>query len=88
MPIRDQIRPFTRQIRPAADPPQPGLRRLRDDGRAASATRFGDLNTLFNTLAYKPEGPKESYLFYLPWLNHNFNSTYLTRTPRGRCAAA
>ena len=35
-------------------------------------------NALFNELAYDPPGEgkgKEGYLFYLPWANHNTNST-------------
>ncbi|MBS1895276.1 MAG: hypothetical protein JST59_28585 [Actinobacteria bacterium] len=33
------------------------------------------LNSFFNELAYKPKG-KQSYLFYLPWANHDFNSAF------------
>ncbi|HET9677681.1 MAG TPA: hypothetical protein VFP21_09275, partial [Solirubrobacterales bacterium] len=36
---------------------------------------LGGLNTFFNELAYKPKGG-ESYLFYLPWLNHNYNASF------------
>ena len=33
-------------------------------------------NSFLNILAYKPNDSRQSFLFYLPWLNHNFNSTY------------
>jgi len=74
-PIRDQIRPFTRQIRPPLNHLSQG-----SDDFATTVRGFGNslggLNSLFNELAYKPQG-KESFLFYLPWLNHNTNATYL-----------
>ena len=74
VPIRDQIRPFTRQIRPvlthAAEGSSPLEKTVRNFGNG-----LGGFNSFLNTLAYKPKG-KESYLFYLPWLNHNFNSSF------------
>jgi phospholipid/cholesterol/gamma-HCH transport system substrate-binding protein len=51
-PIRDQIRPFTREIRPVLTH-----------------------GAFLNELSYKPKG-RESHLFYLPWLNHDFNSVF------------
>ena len=74
-PIRDQIRPFTRQIRPllthAAEGAEPFSKSVRGFGNA-----LGGFNTFFNELAYKPKGSKQSVLFYLPWLNHNFNASF------------
>lgn len=74
-PIRDQIRPFTREVRPVL--------RHTEQGSAAFARtidRFGEslgaLNRFFNQLAYKPEGERESFLFYVPWLNHNLNASF------------
>lgn len=73
-PIRDQIRPFTRQIRPVlthtAETSGPFKKAVTGFGNAV-----GSFNTFLNELAYKPKG-QESYLFYLPWLNHNLNATY------------
>jgi phospholipid/cholesterol/gamma-HCH transport system substrate-binding protein len=73
-PIRDQIRPFTRQIRPflthANEGSQPLKKTVTNFGNA-----LGGFNSFLNELAYKPKD-KESYLFYLPWLNHNFNATF------------
>ena len=39
-------------------------------------TSLGAINSLLNELAYKPKGSRQSFLFYLPWLNHNLNATF------------
>jgi phospholipid/cholesterol/gamma-HCH transport system substrate-binding protein len=74
-PIRDQIRPFTREIRPVlthgAEAAEPFEKTVRNFGNS-----LGGFNSFLNQLSYNPKGPKESYLFYLPWLNHNFNSAF------------
>ncbi|HEV2858823.1 MAG TPA: MlaD family protein [Solirubrobacterales bacterium] len=73
-PIRDQIRPFTREVRPllthSAEAAEPFEQTVRSFGN--SLTGF---NSFLNELTYKPKG-KESYLFYLPWLNHDFNAAF------------
>ena len=73
-PIRDQIRPFTRQIRPvlthAAEGATPLSKTVRNFGNGLAG-----FNSFLNELAYKPKG-SQSFLFYLPWLNHNFNATF------------
>jgi len=74
-PIRDQIRPFTREIRPvlkhSAEAAQPFEKTVRSFGNA-----LGGFNSFLNELSYKPKGPRQSYLFYLPWLNHDFNAAF------------
>ncbi len=76
-PIRDQLRPFTRTIRPVLthgkEASGPFAKTVRSTGNA-----LGGLNAFFNELAYKPKGGKrqQSYLFYLPWLNHDFNAAF------------
>lgn len=74
-PIRDQIRPFTRQIRPvlthANEGSGPFSKTVRGFGNS-----LGAFNTFFNELAYKPKGSRQSFLFYLPWLNHDFNAAF------------
>lgn len=74
-PIRDQIRPFTREIRPVltkgAEAAGPFAKTVTNFGKS-----LGSLNTFFNELAYKPKGSRQSFLFYLPWLNHNYNATF------------
>lgn len=72
--VRDSIRPFTREV-------QPVFRELGNTSKAGAKTSpnltltFKELNTLLNTLAYNPPGDSEGFLFYAPWLNHNFNSS-------------
>ncbi len=74
-PIRDQIRPFTREIRPvlnhANEASGPFDKTVRNFGNAV-----GGLNAFLNELAYNPKGSAESYLFYLAWLNHDFNAAF------------
>ena len=44
---------------------------------------LGAFNSFLNELAYKPKGSRQSYLFYLPWLNHNTNATFNLNDPAG-----
>jgi phospholipid/cholesterol/gamma-HCH transport system substrate-binding protein len=72
-PIKTQIRPFTRQV----DTPVRHLRQLADElNKTTPPLRqgVGEVNKLFNALAFDPPGAAESYLFYLGWLNHNGNA--------------
>lgn len=73
-PIRDQIRPFTRQIRPVLTHTAEGAEPLSKTVKNFGNGLYG-FNSFLNVLAYKPKG-KQSVLFYLPWLNHNFNNTF------------
>jgi phospholipid/cholesterol/gamma-HCH transport system substrate-binding protein len=81
-PIRDQIRPFTRQVRPVLVHANEGSADF-----AKSVRGFGNsldaFNSFLNGLAYEPKGAKQSYLFYLPWLNHDFNATFNLSDPAG-----
>ena len=74
-PIRTQIRPFTRQVRPVLTHANEG-----SDDFSKSVRSFGNalgaFNSFLNELAYKPKGSRQSFLFYLPWLNHNLNATF------------
>lgn len=75
-PIRDQIRPFTRQVRPVLRHTAEGAPALKK-----TVTGFGNaltgFNAFLNELAYKPKNG-ESFLFYAPWGLHNLNAGYLT----------
>lgn len=73
-PIRDQIRPFTREVRPVV---RHTKQAAPDFERAVAGfgNSLGAFNSFLNQLAYKPKG-KESFLFYLPWANHNLNATF------------
>jgi phospholipid/cholesterol/gamma-HCH transport system substrate-binding protein len=74
-PIRTQIRPFTRTIRPVLthtkEASGPFNKTVRNFGNA-----LGGFNSFLNELAYKEKGKKPSFLFYLPWLNHDLNNTF------------
>lgn len=81
-PIRDQIRPFTKQVRnPVLHTKQIGV----NLGKSVPGlkTGFSKLNTGLNALAYNPSGISEGYLFFVPWLNHNLNNTYVAQDAHG-----
>ena len=83
IPIRDQIRPFTRTIRPTLTHLVQASKPLAKTSKNLRSS-FTDLNTLLNMLAYNPPGStQEGYLFWLSWLNHNFNSIFLTQDAEG-----
>jgi phospholipid/cholesterol/gamma-HCH transport system substrate-binding protein len=80
--IRTQIRPFTQTVdtmigdlRRAAKPLEQSSNQLQGG--------FTELNQLVNALAYNPSGSAESYLFYLSWLNHNTNGSFMTQDGLG-----
>jgi phospholipid/cholesterol/gamma-HCH transport system substrate-binding protein len=74
-PIRDQIRLFTREIRPllthGAEAAKPFEKTVRNFGNS-----IGGFNSFLNELSFEPKGSRQSYLFYLPWLNHDFNAAF------------
>jgi phospholipid/cholesterol/gamma-HCH transport system substrate-binding protein len=73
-PIRDQIRPFSREVRPVlthtAEAAEPFEKTVRSFGNS-----LGGFNSFLNELSYSPKD-KPAYLFYLPWLNHDFNAAF------------
>ncbi len=80
-PIRTQIRPFTREVRPVLTQVRRGSNALNRSVRGFGNS-LGAFNSFLNELAYKPKG-KQSYLFYLPWLNHDTNATFNLADPAG-----
>jgi phospholipid/cholesterol/gamma-HCH transport system substrate-binding protein len=81
-PIADQVRPFTRQIRPTLTHVKQGSADLNRSVRGFG-NALGGFNSFLNTLAYKPKDSRQSYLFYLPWLNHNVNASFNLDDPAG-----
>ena len=81
-PIRDQIRPFTREVRPVLVHANEGSADFAKSVRGFGNS-LGAFNAFLNELAYKPKGSKQSFLFYLPWLNHDFNATFNLSDPAG-----
>jgi phospholipid/cholesterol/gamma-HCH transport system substrate-binding protein len=81
-PIRDQIRPFTREVRPVLTHAKEGSADLNKSIRGFGNS-LAAFNSFLNELAFKPKDSRQSYLFYLPWLNHNFNATFNLDDPAG-----
>jgi phospholipid/cholesterol/gamma-HCH transport system substrate-binding protein len=81
-PIRDQIRPFTTQVRDPVHNLRLATKGL-GDAAPGLKTGFTRLNQGLNALAFNPEGSAESYLFYIPWLNHNTNSLFTLQDAHG-----
>jgi phospholipid/cholesterol/gamma-HCH transport system substrate-binding protein len=82
-PIHHQIRPFTRAIRKPLRDLERGARPLT---RASTGltNAFGELNRLFNAVAYNPPGAAdEGYLFWVSWLNHDTNAVFFTQDAGG-----
>jgi phospholipid/cholesterol/gamma-HCH transport system substrate-binding protein len=75
--IRDQLRPFSVAAQPTARLLAPGTEKL---ARATPglATLARELNNIVNELGYKPKHG-QSYLFYVPWANHDTNSEFSTQ---------
>jgi phospholipid/cholesterol/gamma-HCH transport system substrate-binding protein len=71
--LRDQVRPFVVGVQPVI---RPLTQAAIDLSRATPplSRSFRVLNTLFNTLAYKPGGTAQSYLFWGSWLAHNVDT--------------
>lgn len=70
--IRDQLRPFSVKAQPTAKLLAPATKKLAKATPGLS-TLSKELNNIVNELAYKSKG-SQSYLFYVPWANHNTNS--------------
>lgn len=70
--IRDQLRPFSVKAQPTARLLAPATERLAKSTPGLT-TLARELNNIVNELAYQPRGGR-SYLFYLPWANHDTNS--------------
>jgi phospholipid/cholesterol/gamma-HCH transport system substrate-binding protein len=80
--IKNQIRPFARQILPT-------INELRPDTQALSeafpklTSSFSVLNEFFNELAANPTTKQGNFLFFLDWGNHNLNSVVSTANANG-----
>ena len=81
--VRDDIRPFTREVRPV-------FTDLGATSRASEITTarvrgfYVNLNRLLDILAYNPPGDaQEGFLFWAPWLAHNTNSSVTAQDAGG-----
>jgi phospholipid/cholesterol/gamma-HCH transport system substrate-binding protein len=80
--IRDQLRPFARDVLPVVRVLRPAA-----DDLAAATPRLTDslevVNTLLNELAYNPPGAEEGYLFWASWANHAGASVFSSQDAHG-----
>jgi phospholipid/cholesterol/gamma-HCH transport system substrate-binding protein len=67
--IKNQLRPFSTAVQPVAQALRPAAAQL-SKATPPLTRSISVLNTLFNTLAYQPNG-KPGYLFWGSWLAHN-----------------
>ena len=80
--IRDQIRPFARQILPTISALRPDTQELAE-AFPKLATSFSVLNEFFNELAANPRSGQPGFLFYLDWGNHNLDSVVSSADAHG-----
>ncbi len=71
--IKNEIRPFAREILPVVNELQPSTQAA-SEAFPKLATSFSVLNEFFNELAYNPGSSKGGFLFFLDWGNHDLNS--------------
>jgi phospholipid/cholesterol/gamma-HCH transport system substrate-binding protein len=79
--IRDQLRPFSVKAQPTARLLAPATEKLAK-ATPGLATLSKELDNIVNELAYKSKG-SQSYLFYVPWANHDTNSTLSSQDGAG-----
>ena len=81
--IRDQLRPFARDVLPTVRSVRRAARGLSEVTPDLRDT-LRVLNYLFNTLAYNPPGDEEEgYLFWASWANHLGNLVFNTQDAHG-----
>jgi phospholipid/cholesterol/gamma-HCH transport system substrate-binding protein len=80
--IKNEIRPFAREILPTVNKLGPSTQQLVEAFPKLSVS-FSVLNEFFNELAYNPGPSKGGFLFFLDWANHNFNSVVSTADAHG-----
>jgi phospholipid/cholesterol/gamma-HCH transport system substrate-binding protein len=80
--IKNQIRPFARQILPVISQLEPDTKGL-SEAFPKLATSFAVLNEFFNELASNPNSKQGNFLFYLDWANHNLNSVISSANGNG-----
>ncbi|MCW2969775.1 MAG: hypothetical protein JWO23_902 [Solirubrobacterales bacterium] len=80
--IKNEIRPFARQILPVVNELAPSTKGA-GEAFPKLAVSFSVLNEFFNELAYNPGPSKGGFLFFLDWGNHNLNSVVSTSDAHG-----
>jgi phospholipid/cholesterol/gamma-HCH transport system substrate-binding protein len=83
--IKDDIRPFAREVLPVIDELGPTTKKF-GEALPKLAASFGVLNEFFNEIAYNPGPSKGGFLFFLDWGNHDLNSVLSTADAHGALA--
>jgi phospholipid/cholesterol/gamma-HCH transport system substrate-binding protein len=80
--IKNEIRPFAREILPTLNLVAPDTKELAESFPKL-ATTFGVFNEFFNELANNPGKSQGGFLFFLDWANHNLNSVLSSADAHG-----
>ena len=80
--IRDEIRPLVREAIPLVRELQPTMRDLAAAAPDLTET-IGQLNYLFDLLAYNPPGEEEGFMFWASWVNHMGASVFNIQDAHG-----
>jgi phospholipid/cholesterol/gamma-HCH transport system substrate-binding protein len=80
--IKNEIRPFAREILPTINLVAPDTKELAESFPKL-ATTFGVFNEFFNELANNPGKSQGGFLFFLDWANHNLNSVLSSADAHG-----
>jgi phospholipid/cholesterol/gamma-HCH transport system substrate-binding protein len=80
--IKNEVRPFAREILPTINAVAPDTKGL-SEAFPKLATSFSVLNEFFNELANNPGSKQGGFLFFLDWANHNLNSVVSSADAHG-----
>jgi phospholipid/cholesterol/gamma-HCH transport system substrate-binding protein len=80
--IKNEIRPFAREILPTLNLVAPDTKEL-SESFPKLATTFSVFNEFFNELANNPGKSQGGFLFFLDWANHNLNSVLSSSDAHG-----
>jgi phospholipid/cholesterol/gamma-HCH transport system substrate-binding protein len=80
--IKNEIRPFAREILPTINALGPSTKELAETFPKLTAS-FAVLNEFFNEIAYNPGKNRGGFLFFLDWASHNFNSVVSSADAHG-----
>ncbi|MEA2422990.1 MAG: phospholipid/cholesterol/gamma-HCH transport system substrate-binding protein, partial [Thermoleophilaceae bacterium] len=81
--IRDQLRPFARDVQPTVKQLRIAAQNLQPLTPHLTRT-FKVVNSLLNTLAFNPAGAaEEGFLFWVAWANHDASTVFGTQDAHG-----
>jgi phospholipid/cholesterol/gamma-HCH transport system substrate-binding protein len=80
--LKNEIRPFARQILPVINQLQPATQELGESFPKLRVS-FAVITEFFNELAYNPGPSKGGFVFFLDWANHDLNSVVSSADAHG-----